>query len=136
MRTPSAIAYALATFASGLLALILFGKGQYNRPPGLGLGFAIIVLLFFTAIYSVMIYAYGEASRYIRDEEESESAYATSALIGLLFWFTILPLHKLATKHLGLPDSVWWIESAIICAGSYEIIRFLDHLWTSRKGYQ
>ena len=136
MRTPSAIAYAIATFASGLLVFVWFGQGQYDRPPGLGFGFAIIVLLLFTALYSFMIYVYGEASRYFRDEEESESAYATSALIGFLFWFIISPLHKLATKHMGLPDSVWWIESAIICAVSYEIIRFLDHLWTSRKGVQ
>jgi hypothetical protein len=121
----SAILFAVGATAAGLVDEILHMHRDPNYSPELGLKGAVIGLALFGVIYGVMIYAYGAASRKIRKESEQFRAYALSAIVGIPFWFIILPLHRLLRDSLGLSDNLWWIEAACICGVSFEIIRIL-----------
>jgi hypothetical protein len=127
------MAYASGLFLGGLIGELWRMRFQPGYSPELGFRFAFIVLILFSFIYAFMIFAYGEASRFIRDEEEPEALYGVSALIGFPFWFIILPLHKFIRSQLGLPDATWLIESLVLCAVSFEAIRLYDRWRNSKK---
>jgi hypothetical protein len=125
MKILSAILYGVCSYVGGFLGEIWHMHRDPHYFPELGLEGAAVGLALFAALYGIMIYAYGAGSRVFRKDKDRVAGYALSAVLGLSFWFIILPLHKFVRDGLGLPDAVWWIESALICAVSFEVIRFL-----------
>ena len=133
MKLRTALAYASGLFLGGLIGELWRMHFQSGYSPELGFRFALIMLILFSILYAVMIFAYGEASRFIREEDEPAASCGVSALIGFPFWFIILPLHKFIRSQLGLPDATWLVESFVICGMSFEVIRFYDRWRISMK---
>ena len=131
MKVQSAIIYAFSGYIGGLLGE-LWRLRQGGRPADLGFAGAVIILGLFTVLYATIIYGYGAFSRYVRwvftDRSEWVSSYAAAAVVGLPFWFILLPLHTWLRDDLKFPDSFWLVEVLVLCAASYEVIRFSSKL--------
>jgi CDP-diglyceride synthetase len=122
MRALSAIIFAAAGGVGGVLGEAWHMHRDPHYSPDLGMEGAILGLALFGAVYAIMIWVYAAASTVIR-RGEIIAAPVLSALVGLPFWFLVLPLHTFLRDGLGLPDSLWWLETALVCAVSFEIIR-------------
>lgn len=136
MKLRTALAYASGMLAGGVVGQMWRMYAHPGVTPELGNEGAFIGLLLFAILFAVVIYTYGEISGYVREDDGPESAYLISAIVGLPFWYIILPLHKFVNGQLNFPDDVWWIEAILLCAASFEIIRFLDQFWRTRKDAQ
>jgi hypothetical protein len=127
------MAYASGLLLGGLIGELWRMQFKSGYSPELSFRFAFIALVLFSLLYAFMIFVYGEASRFIREEDEPEALCRVSALLGFTFWFIIIPLHRFLRSKLGLPDATWLIESFVICAISFEVIRFYNRRRISKK---
>ena len=122
----SATLFALATWVGGALGEFWHLHRDPKYAPELGFGVALVGLAGFAALNGFLIFAYAGVSRAIRKEELRVRAYVSSVVLGLPFWFVVLPLHEFLRDRLGLPDALWWAEVALFCAASFEVIRFFE----------
>lgn len=120
--------FAFGTFLGGVLGETWHMRRDPHYSPPYGIGVDIFGLAAFALLYAVVIYIYGSISLAIRKGDTVIRTYLVSALIGLPFWFVILPLSTFTRDRLGFPDALWWLESAFYCILSFEIIRVLNKL--------
>ena len=125
MKVQSALIFACAGYLGGLLGE-LWRLHQGGRPADLGFTGSVFGLAVFGVLFAAVIYFYGAWSRLLRGSEWI-AAYAVSALVGLPFWFILLPLHELLHDRFGFPDLFWLVEVVVLCALSFEIIRFFSN---------
>jgi hypothetical protein len=130
MKPLSAMIFGFSSTACA--AVVEIWRVQIGHGPTgeLGLAGSLIGLGMFGLLYALIIYCCGLALHFLHRDHELTAAYAVSAVVGAPFWPIIVYTHGVATKTLLLPDKIWLVEAILLCALSFEVIRFVDRLCT------
>jgi len=128
MKPLSAAIFALSGAVCGAIGEAWHMHDDTDYPPELGFGVALIGLALFALLYAGEIYCCAAALQYLHRDSERIAAYAICAIVGAPFWPIMLYVQRVSTEILLLPDSMWWIESLLLCCLSFEMIRLAHKL--------
>jgi hypothetical protein len=126
MKIQAALTYVAAGYVGWLASGAWYAHTHNGEWGELGWEGAAVGGVLFACLFLGIIFTYGAVSRVLHRDEQPTSALIVSAVVGLPYWFVADPVHEYMRDRLGLPDGIWILETCILCAISFELIRFID----------